>query len=100
MKKSFLKKPLYQHNKTNNRYCYFDWGCCGKTEINRLQRLQNKAIRMISGSSYDAPSKLLSKSLGSKAIKEIIGIQEQSNMTTRIQCHEINFQNRLNLRVY
>ena len=28
------------------------------------------------------------------------GIQEQSNTTTRIQCHEINFQNKLNLRVY
>ena len=26
------------------------------------------------------------------------GIQEQSNTTTRIQCHEINFQNKLNLR--
>ena len=25
------------------------------------------------------------------------GKQEQSNMTTRIQCHEINFQNKLNL---
>ena len=25
------------------------------------------------------------------------GIQEQSNTTTRIQCHEINFQNKLNL---
>ena len=29
-----------------------------------------------------------------------IGIQEQSNTTTRIQCHEINFQNKLNLKVY
>ena len=28
------------------------------------------------------------------------GIQEQSNTTTRIQCHEINFQNKLNLKVY
>ena len=30
----------------------------------------------------------------------VIGIQEQSNTTTRIQCHEINFQNKLNLSVY
>ena len=28
------------------------------------------------------------------------GIQEQSNTKTRIQCHEINFQNKLNLREY
>ena len=26
------------------------------------------------------------------------GIQEQSNTTTRFQCHEINFQNKLNLK--
>ena len=30
---------------------------------------------------------------------KIKGIQEQSNTTTRIQCHEINFQNILNLKV-
>ena len=30
----------------------------------------------------------------------MVGIQEQSNTTTRIQCHEINFQNKLNSKVY
>ena len=54
----------------NLRYCCSVWGCCSKTEISRLQKLQNIAVRIISGSSYDAPSKPLFESLGLKILRK------------------------------
>ena len=32
---------------------------CGATEIQQLEKLQNRAARIITGSSYDAPTKPL-----------------------------------------
>ena len=41
------------------RYCCSVWGYCGKTELNQLQKLQNRAARIVTNSNYDAPSKAL-----------------------------------------
>ena len=46
------------------RYCCALWGVCGLREIQQLQKLQNRAARIIAGSNYDAPSKPLIKDLG------------------------------------
>lgn len=35
-------------------YCSLDWGNCGKTLFNRVQKLQNCAARVITSSGYDA----------------------------------------------
>ena len=35
-------------------YCSLVWGNCGKTLSNKLQKLQNRAARVITSSSYDA----------------------------------------------
>ena len=40
-------------------YCCFLWEVCGATEMQQLQKLQNWAARMITGSNYFAPSKPL-----------------------------------------
>ena len=45
---------------------------CGLTEIQKLQKLQNRAARIITGSNYDAPSKPLSKTLGWRTIEKVI----------------------------
>ena len=37
------------------RYCCSIWGCAALTEINQLQKLQNRAARIIKNSSFDAP---------------------------------------------
>ena len=37
------------------RYCCSVWGCCGVTEKSHLQKLQNRAARIITSSSFDAP---------------------------------------------
>ena len=42
-------------------YCCLAWGCSGVTEINQLQKLQNRAARIITGRSFDTPCQPLIK---------------------------------------
>ena len=55
------------------RYCCSVWGCAGSTDINKLQKLQNRAARIITNSSFDTPSRPLIAELGCKTIEELIG---------------------------
>ena len=56
------------------RYCCSVWGCCGKTQIDALQRLQNRAARIVtnSNSSYHVSATGLIKKLGWPTISDII----------------------------
>ena len=45
-------------------YCSVVWGNCAKTLSDKLQRLQNRAVRVLTHSSYDADANLLLKELG------------------------------------
>ena len=54
------------------RYCCTVWGVCGVIEIQQLQKLQNRAAKIITGSNYDAPSKPLIEVLGWKTIDYLI----------------------------
>ena len=56
------------------RYCCSVWGCAGTTEINRLQKLQNRAARIVANNSFDTPSNQLIGKLGWKTIDELIDI--------------------------
>ena len=51
---------LYMHNTSiiepHLRYCCSVWRCCEKTEIDRLQKLSNRASRIVTNSSNDTPS--------------------------------------------
>ena len=47
-------------------------GVAGASEINHLQKLQNRAARIITNSRYDAPSNNLIRQLGVKKIDEMI----------------------------
>ena len=38
------------------RYCYSVWSWAGSTDISQLQKLQNRAARIITNSSFDTPS--------------------------------------------
>ena len=44
-----------------------------KTDLNQLQKLQNRAARIVSNSSYDAPSKPLLQKLEWKTMLDLIG---------------------------
>ena len=59
------------------RYCCSVWGCAGSTEINRLQKLQNRAARIITNSSFDTPSRPLIEGLGWKTIEELISYESK-----------------------
>ena len=49
------------------------WGNCGETLLNKSQKIQNIAARIImTGSDYDAPSEPLLLELGWRNIRELI----------------------------
>ena len=48
------------------RYCCSVWGCCGVSPTNQLQKLQNPAARIVTGSSFDAPGKPVIKNLAGR----------------------------------
>ena len=60
------------------QYCCSVWGCCGITQINQLQKLQNRAARIITNSSFDTPSRPLIELLGWKTIEQLIDSQSKT----------------------
>ena len=54
------------------RYCCSVWGCCGVTEKNHLQKLQNRTARIITNNSFDTLGIPLVRRLGWKTIEELI----------------------------
>ena len=45
-------------------YCSVVWGNCAKTLSDKLQRLQNRAVRVLTNTCYDADANQLLKELG------------------------------------
>ena len=62
------------------RYCCSVWGCAGSTDINQLHKLQNRAARIITNSSFDTPSRPLIAKLGWKTIEELIGNETKTTV--------------------
>ena len=54
------------------RSCCSVWGVCSITALNKLQKLQNRAVRIATNSPYDASSQPLLKELGWPTIRELI----------------------------
>ena len=81
--KSFLPMASFKTLYTgivepNFRYCCSVWGCAGSIEINQLQKLQNRAARIITNSSFDAPSRPLIVELGWRTIEELISNESKT----------------------
>ena len=62
------------------RYCCSVWGYAGSTDINQLHKLQNRAARIITNSSFDTPSRPLIAKLGWKTIEELIGNETKTTV--------------------
>ena len=45
--------------------------CCSTTDMNRLQQLQNRAVRIITNSAFDAPASPLLTDLGLRSVREL-----------------------------
>ena len=54
------------------RYCCPVWGAAGITALQKLQKLQNRAARIVTNSAYDAHSEPLIQKLGWPTIKQLI----------------------------
>ena len=57
-------------------YCNLVWGNCGKTLFDRLQKLQNRAARVLTFSSYDADANRLIRQLDWKDLSTQFQIQK------------------------
>ena len=62
------------------RYCCPVWGSCGTTAMNELQKLQNRAVRIVTNSRYDASAKPIIKKLGWLTVSEIIQMETNLSM--------------------
>ena len=71
------------------------WCCCGVTEVNQLQKLQDRTARIVTGSSFDTPGQPLIKRLGWKTIDELIATE--SNVMVFKSLHELAPQYMCNL---
>ena len=56
----------------NFNYCCSVWGSCVSTKLNKLQKLQNRASRIVTNSPFDSPAIALSQDLGWPTIEELI----------------------------
>ena len=54
------------------QFCCSVWGCCGVTKLQTLQKLQNRAARILVKSSFDAPAMTIIRSLNWPTVDDII----------------------------
>ena len=54
------------------RYCCSVWGSCAEFRLVKLQKLQNRAARIITNSSYDAPAEALITELKWPTVRDMI----------------------------
>ena len=54
------------------RYCCSAWGACGGTRLQVLQKLQNRAARIVTNSSYDSSASALIKTLNWPTVADMI----------------------------
>ena len=66
--------------KPHFRYCCSVWGCCGATKLQTLQKLQNRAARIVTKSKFDTPAMALIHNLNWPTINEIIRSETATNM--------------------
>ena len=57
------------------RYCCPVWGNVGETSLTKLQKLQNRAARIFTGSRYDQLALPLIRALGWPTVREILDLE-------------------------
>ena len=54
------------------RYCCLVWGVCGIKALDKLQKLQNRAARIVTNSPYNASALPIIRKLGWQTVKDLI----------------------------
>ena len=62
------------------RFCCSVWGCCGVTKLQTLQKLQNRAARIVTKNSFDTPSIDLIQRLNWPSVSDIIRCETATTM--------------------
>ena len=57
------------------RYCSSEWGCSGSSALLQLQKLQNRAARILPNSAFNVTSSRLIKNLGWMSIGDLISFE-------------------------
>ena len=65
------------------RYCCSVWGCAGSTDINQLQKLQNRAARIITNSSFDTQADHLSQSWAGRPLMNSLTMRPEQWSSSR-----------------
>ena len=53
-------------------YCCSVWGCCSESKLDVLQKIQNRAARIVTGSPYDASAAPIIQNLGWSTISNLV----------------------------
>ena len=62
------------------RFCCSVWGCYGATKLQTLQKLQNRAARIVVESNFDAPAMPLIRNLNWPTVDDIIRSETATTM--------------------
>ena len=70
--RNIKKFPKQDHGKECQRYCCPEWGVCGITALDKLQKLQNHAARIVTNSPYNASALPNLRKLGWQTVNDLI----------------------------
>ena len=66
-------------------YCYSVWGCCGDTKVNTLQKLQNRAAKIVKSRTFDLSAAPLLQGLGWLSVDKSVHRE-----TANVVCKSLN----------
>ena len=69
------------------RFCWPVWGVCGITAFSKLQKLQNRAAKMVANSTYRASTPPIIEKLGWQTLQDLIYTE-----ALKMVCKSINQQ--------
>ena len=70
-----IQRMYFSIVESHFRYCCSVWGCAGDTALRKLQKLQNRAARVVTNSPFDHASLPLISKLGWLTVNEMIDFE-------------------------
>ena len=77
------------------RYCCPVWGATGNTTLQKLQKLQNRAARIVTNNLYDAHSEPLMQAIGWPTVTQLIELETPKVVYKVLRNEAPDYLNRL-----